>query len=207
MNVPRNPQPAHEVALERARLLDVALELFERDGSDAMSFRAIANRAGCSHTKPYSYFDSKADIIDALRVRAYEWVFGVISTAAAFHDAPLDALSALAEAYVQAALDRPRMYELLYTADGAVSEVDPQLYEAKVAALGVCRDVIAAAAEAGDLDLATDPLTAAHVFWAGAHGVVELALGGFLVVGLSVEQLTPQMLSVLMAGLTEGRTK
>lgn len=199
----RPAKAPEEVAAVRESLLDVAQDLLEEDGQESMSFRAIANRAGCSHTKPYSYFDSKADIIDALRVRAYQWVRGTVSAAAAMHDEPIDALRALAEAYVRAGLERPRMYELLYTDEGAMSETAPALLDAKVAALGVCRDVIAAAAKTGAVELTVDPLTAAHMFWAGAHGLVQLELGGFLVVGRSVDDLLPVAVSTLLKGLTK----
>ena len=181
--MPRRPNTADEVSATRESLLDTAQELLEADGIEAMSFRAIASRNGWSHTKPYSYFDSKADIIDALRVRSYEWLLEVLSTAAALEDEPLAALRALSEAYVRAGLERPRMYDLLYTDAGSIGESDPTLLEAKLAALGVCRDVIAAAEEAGTIDLAVDPLTAAHTFWTGAHGLVELQIGGFFVAG------------------------
>lgn len=198
----RPPNTAEQVAEVRESLLDVAQRLFEEDGPGAMSFRAIANLAGCSHTKPYSYFDSKADIIDALRIRAYEWLLGILTTAAAANDRPLDALRALAEAYVRAGIERPRLYELLYTDQGDLDEADERLLEAKVAALDVCRNAIAAAAELGEVELATDPLTAAHVFWAGAHGLVQLEHGGFLVVDRSIDDLGPVVVSALINGLT-----
>lgn len=197
----RRPNTAQQVAATREELLDVAQQLFEADGSDTMSFRAIANLAGCSHTKPYSYFESKADIIDALRIRAYEWLLGILTTAAAAHDRPLDALRALAEAYIRGGLERPRLYELLYTDRGSVHEDDPRLLEAKVAALDVCRTVIQSAADTGEVVLDTDSLTAAHAFWAGAHGLVQLERGGFLVVDRSVDDLVPVVVTALIDGL------
>lgn len=199
----RRPNSAERVAQVQETLLDVAQRLLEEDGPDAMSFRAIANLAGCSHTKPYSYFDSKADIIDALRIRAYEWLLGILTTAAASHEQPLDALRAMAEAYVRAGIDRPRLYELLYTDQGELAETDERLLDAKAAALDVCCNAIAAAAEAGEVQLMTDPLTAAHVFWAGAHGLVQLEHGGFLVMDRSVDDLGPVVVSTLINGLTQ----
>ena len=198
----RNPNTPEQVAEVRTELLDVAQQLYEQDGPEAMSFRSIANLAGCSHTKPYSYFDSKADIIDALRIRAYEWLLGVLTTAAASQDRPLDAMQALAEAYIRAGLERPRMYELLYTDQGSLDETDERLLQAKLAALDVCRRTIEAAADAGDVELAADPLTAAHAFWAGAHGLVQLEHGGFLVVERSVDDLVPVVVAALLRGLT-----
>lgn len=197
----RPPSTAEEVTRTRASLLDAAQALYEQGGSDAMSFRAIASAAGCSHGKLYSYFDSKADLVDALRIRAYEMLHERLSLAAALHDDPVDSLRELAEAYVRFGVQRPRMYGLLYSDEGQLGETAPALFEAKMTALGICRDVIATASDAGSLDLALDPFDSAHVFWAGAHGLVQLHLGGFLVVGRSLDDLLPGLLSTLIDGL------
>lgn len=187
----------------RRELLDVAQQLYEAEGLDGMSFRAIAAASRCSPTKPYSYFESKADLVDGLRVRAYEWIRDVLAAAASAAPQPIDALQAMAHAYVHAGLDRPQMYALLYSADGAMPETEPRLLDAKQAALGVCRGVIEAAVATGDLALATDVETAAHTFWLGAHGLVSLELGGFLVVGRSAHQLLDPLVAILIEGLKE----
>lgn len=198
----RPPSTAEEVAVTTAELLTAAQHLLEAGGVEAMSFRAIASMVGCSHSKIYSYFDSKADLIDALRIRSYEVLFDRLSAAAARHDDPIEALRAIADAYVRVGLERPQLYGMLYSNDGQMSETDPRLLDAKVAAIGICRDLIEAAADAGALDLVVDPLAAAHLFWAGAHGLVQLELGGFLVVGSTLEELLPRLISVLIDGLS-----
>jgi AcrR family transcriptional regulator len=200
--VARPPSTAEEVAVTTAELLAAAQCLLESGGIEAMSFRAIASMAGCSHSKIYTYFDSKADLIDALRIRSYELLFERLSAAAAPHDDPIEALRAIADAYVRLGLERPQLYAMLYSNEGRMSETAPPLLDAKVAAIGICRDAIEAAAEAGALDLVGDPLTAAHLFWAGAHGLVQLELGGFLVVGCTLDELLPNLISALVDGLS-----
>ncbi len=190
----------NEVSQTRNALLDAAQRLFEDGGFDAMSFRAIASDVGCSHTKPYSYFDGKADLVDHLRLRSYEWLRDVLTVAASNRDDPLEALDDLANAYVKAGRDRPRMYELLYTDQGSMSETEPRLMTAKLAAIGVCEMVIESAAATGRATFASDPSTTAHVFWAAAHGLVSLDAGGFLVVGRSIEELMPVLFTTVIAG-------
>lgn len=202
----RPPSTAEAVAVTTAELLTAAQTLLETGGVDAMSFRAIASQVGCSHSKLYSYFDSKADLVDALRVRSYELLFDSLSAAAARHDDPIEALRAIADAYVRLGLERPQLYGMLYSNEGRMSETAPPLLDAKVRAIGICRDLIASAADAGALDLVGDPLTAAHLFWAGAHGIVQLELGGFLVVGCTLEDLLPNLISVLVDGLSTRST-
>jgi AcrR family transcriptional regulator len=200
--VARPPSTAEEVAVTTAELLTAAQTLLEAGGIDAMSFRAIASRVGCSHSKIYTYFDSKADLVDALRIRSYEVLFDSLSAAAARHDDPIESLHAIAEAYVRLGLKRPQLYGMLYSNDGRMSETAPRLLDAKLAAIGICRDAIATAAAAGALDLVGDPLAAAHLFWAGAHGLVQLELGGFLVVGCTLEDLLPNLIAALVEGLS-----
>jgi AcrR family transcriptional regulator len=200
--VARPKNSAEDVASTREALLQAAQALFEKGGTEAMSFRAIASSAGCSHSKLYSYFDSKADIVDALRLRAYGLLTDRLIGASEIGESPLESLRGLADAYMRFGLEQPRMYGLLYSREGQMGESDYPLYEAKVAALGVCRDAIAAAADAGLVDLAVDPLTAAHIFWSGAHGLVELELGGFLVMGRTVDGLSTDLVAVLINGLS-----
>jgi len=201
--MPRSAMQAGEVAATRAALLDVAQKLYESGGPEQMSFRAIASAYGCSTTMPYSYFDSKAAIVDALRIRAYEWLQGVLEDASRTTPDPLEALRALAAAYVRAASDRPRLYELLYAGGGAIAETEPELVEAKLGTLGVCQRIIEAVADSTDLRLRADPETTAHLFWIAAHGLVSLQAGGFLVVGRTLDQLLPVLFDALSTGMVE----
>lgn len=195
--------PAEAVAATRAALLDVAESLYEAGGHEAMSFRAIASAYGCSNTMPYSYFDSKAAIVDALRIRAYRWMQGVLEKAVVSTPDALEALGALARAYVAAAAERPRMYELLYSSHGAIRETDPALVEAKLGALSVCRRVIEAVAEESEWALRANPETTAHLFWVAAHGLVSLEEGGFLVLGPRIDELLPVLFTALSVGMVE----
>lgn len=198
--MPRPTLSDQAVLATREAMLDAAQALYEEGGLDAMSFRAIAGRVGCSHTKPYSYFSDKADLVDHLRLRAYVWLRDAIAVAASIEADPIDALYAVARAYVDAGVGRPRMYELLYSADGSMSEDDPALLSAKADALGVCERLLTVIDESGAATLATDPATGAHLLWVAAHGLVSLDHGGFLVMGRSLDQLMP----VLFAGVTTG---
>ena len=195
---------AAEVRRTRELLLDAAQSIYEDAGLDAMSFRSIAKAAGCSHSKPYSYFDNKAALVDHLRVRAYKWLRDLLVAAASEHESPVDALLALGVAYVEAGRARPRMYALLYADDGTMRETEPRLMRAKLDAIGVAEGVIEAAVEAGLVELRHDVATTAHLFWIAAHGVVSLDNGGFFVVGRTVEDLITPLFESMQAGSMEG---
>lgn len=197
----RPPAPPEQIAQTRESLLDVAQRLYEAGGLDGMSFRAIASDFGCSYSMPYSYFDSKADLVDGLRFRVYDWLHDVLAKAAGAADDPVEALEAIAESYVEAGLARPRFYELLYSDAGALPEDDPAFVRVKLRSLNVCRDAIVAAAEHTGRTLTTDPDTAASLFWVAAHGLVSLQVGGFLVVGRTGADIMPELFTTMTRGL------
>lgn len=190
----------------RAGLLDLAQELFEAGGFEAMSFRAIAARYGCSSMKAYSYFSSKADIIDALRIRAYRWLQSELETASHSVPGAREALERITFAYLGAASTRPRMYELLYTHYGEKSESHPELFNAKVGALGVCQSAIEAVASLPDYHLKFEANKAAHLFWIATHGLVSLQAGGFLVVGYDADDIQPTLFETTLNGIFERKT-
>ena len=205
--MPRTQLTTEQIARTRNALLDVAQKLYEASGIDGMSFRSIAAAHGCSATKPYLYFDSKADLVDGLRIRAYEWMHDVLVVAASGARDPFEALRNLAIAYVRAGLERPKMYELLYSQAGAMAETEPILLKAKLAAIGVCRQVIGEVAASTGVDVIDDPETAAHQFWVAAHGLVSLQHGGFLVVGRTIDQLLPTLFASMIRGVTGANSK
>ena len=56
----------------RARILDIALDLFRRQGFDEATMRGIAAAAGVSLGSTYYYFESKEDLVMAFYERAIE---------------------------------------------------------------------------------------------------------------------------------------
>lgn len=185
----------------RDGLLDVAQELFEAGGIAAMSFRAISSQYDCSSMKAYSYFSSKADIVDALRVRAYLWLEAELTAASRSQADPVEALKSVAFGYFNAAVARPRMYELLYTPHGHKHETHAELIAAKVSALGVCQNAIEAVANLPEYTLKFEPNKAAHLFWIAAHGLVSLQEGGFLVVGYEADEILPTLYETTIDGI------
>jgi AcrR family transcriptional regulator len=71
----------------RAEIVDIAIELFVRDGFDATTVEAIAAAAGCSPRTFYRYFGSKEDVM--------------------FHDLPstITALGEVLDAHLASGLD------------------------------------------------------------------------------------------------------
>jgi len=199
--MPRGAMSRDEITSMREAICDAAMELVRDHGPDAVSFRRIAAKLGCSYTTPYRYFARKDDILAALRARAFG-AFGAALDRALGEAGPSVAaqLRALVLAYVRTAAADPDSYRLMLDLNqGNVGSAE--LVAAKEGALGSCRDVIARAVAAGDLPRRTDPNVVAHVFWAGAHGVVSLALAQQLVLGCELDDLVVVMADTLVQGV------
>ena len=121
-------------------------------------------------------------------------------------DPPRLRLRSLAEAFIRAGIQRPQRYALMFfrlpEPEGGPRSLE--LAAAKRDALDVCTRTVAAAEATGALRLSVDPLTASHLFWACAHGLVSLQVAGQFVMGRSVDELVPEMVRTLMQGLEQG---
>jgi AcrR family transcriptional regulator len=56
-------------SLTREQVVEAALELTDRDGLDALSMPALAQRLECGVMTIYGYIDSKEDLLDAIALR------------------------------------------------------------------------------------------------------------------------------------------
>lgn len=202
--MPRQSLTEHAVEQRRSEILNAAMTLFEAGGLEAVSFRKVAAALGCSYSAPYRYFPSKDALLTAMRAQAFRWMEREMLDAINPAQPPRQRLRTLAEAFIRAGIERPQRYALMFFRLTTEPESGPRSLElaaAKRDALDVCTRTIAAAQAAGDLKLSVDPLTASHLFWVGAHGLVSLEVAGQFVMGRSLEELMPQMVRTLMQGL------
>lgn len=200
----RKPQSDDARAKKRDDILDSAMAVFERDGGlEALSFRRLATEMALSYSAPYRYFASKDELVNALRARAFRWIEGEMLAAIAGIDDPEAQLEALAEAYIRSGIERPDRYALMFFKldDTDIARRSIELKSARNDSLDVCTRTIAAAQASGHLPATVDALTAAHLFWIGAHGLVSLQVAGQFVVGRSAAVLVPALIRSLRAGL------
>lgn len=191
-------------AQKRDEILDAAMRIFERDGGlNALSLRKLAAEMDLSYSAPYRYFTNKDELVNALRARAYRWIEHEMLDAIDGVTSPPRQLALLASAYIRSGVQRPHRYALMFfnLDDTDVARNSLELKGAKRDALDVCARSIAAGQTTGDLPTTMDPLTAAHMFWAGAHGLVSLEVAGQFVMGRSIDVLAPTLIATLRAGM------
>lgn len=191
-------------AQKRDQILDAAMAVFEREGGeDALSFRRLATELGLSYSAPYRYFADKQELMNALRARAFRWIEAEMREAIVGLSEPEQQLEALAAAYIRGGMTNPHRYALMFFAldQLEVAKRSIELKAAKRDALDVCTQVIAAGQTRGNFPRTIDPLTASHLFWIGAHGLVSLQVAGQFVMGRDVQVLVPTLIHALRTGM------
>lgn len=97
---------------KRTIILDAALEVFERDGLEAASMRAIGNAAGYTAAAIYFHFPSKEAIYEELLSRSLDRLIAAVETASDYDSAPGQQLEAAALAFFDFYAANPRDLDL-----------------------------------------------------------------------------------------------
>ncbi|MDV6013955.1 TetR/AcrR family transcriptional regulator [Haloechinothrix sp. LS1_15] len=165
---------AHQV--RRTAALDAAGNLLERAGPGALTMRRIATELGCSTTVLYTIFGGKAGIAEELWREGFERLHRAMDHVPAGD--PLSRLTAMGWAYRDNALANSAYYAVMF--QRAIPGFTPseEAYAASLRPLHALADAVARCIDTGVFAPA-DPLAAARVLWAAAHGAVSLELAGF----------------------------
>ena len=110
---PADGRPYHHGDLRRA-LIEAGRRLLEREGSGALSLRAVAREAGVSAAAPYHHFKDRAALLYAV---AHEGNVALNAAVAAAYEAGPpghDRIVAVGLAYVRFALESPALYRLMF---------------------------------------------------------------------------------------------
>lgn len=186
-----------EIASFRAEICRAATRLFAEHGYAGVTLRGISAELGCSPMTPYRYFEDKEAIFNSVRAAAFERFAQALQSASSKVPAEQQ-LAVMGNAYVQFALDEPHAYRVMFELGQALDHDDPELKAGESSAWGQLRGAVSRSVEAGVVD--GDPDQLAHFYWATLHGLVSLHLAGKLQLGLSLNELAPQMLRAVLDG-------
>lgn len=151
----------------RTRLIESALALLREQGLDAVTLRAVGDRAGLSRTAPYRYFADKKGLLAALAGRVITDMVRSVTEEISRHPDPKDRLRAYYAGYLGYALRNPEAYRLVFTSrmHGDHPEVKSALSEAAETLHPLTRNASKATLMA---------------LLSTAHGLAEMALSGHL---------------------------
>jgi AcrR family transcriptional regulator len=162
----------------RTALLAAAARLLEKEGAEAVSFRAIAREVGVSQTAPYNHFESKEHLLATVAEDGFRR-FTALQRAPSPARSPRQRLQALGRAYVAFASAHPQLYRLMFGVGLADWKRYPSLVEA---AEQSCLPVQQALAEVASHGASHGK--SAHgawiATWAMVHGLASLLIDGKL---------------------------
>jgi AcrR family transcriptional regulator len=155
------------------RLVAAGVELLAEAGTDALSLREIARRAGVSHGAPRRYFPTHQALLAAIAREGYKQLGDVVAeTIGRDGDDPRAAVLALGRRYLAFAEEEPGMFALMFRHD-LLTGNRIGLRQTSTPLFGVLVELLKRAET-------KEPAVTAAALWAALHGVAQLWQWGTL---------------------------
>ncbi len=210
-------RPYHHGDLRRA-LIEAALALVTEEQDWSFSLREVARRAGVSHNAPYNHFSEKRDLLGAVAAAGFEALRDRMRAAIAGVGNPRTALLAGAAAYVNAGVENPALYRLMFgpalatpapvVRSGTASADSGRPAEARAAGAGakaVLDEIILRGAERGVFAISatskSELAIAALSIWSAVHGLTLLLIDSLTGSELAIDTLVNRLIRTLLEGL------
>ncbi len=194
--MPRPALSVDEVESMRQRMIDAALQLYIKEGYEAVSFRRLAAVMGISHTLPYRYFESKEDLFAQVRVDCFRRFFELLRESDPLDKGPIQRIYLLSRAVIDYLQKRPEEFRLMFAMRQPPLERYPELLHIRQQAFDYLVGIVEQAHKAGLVE--RDPRTVMHIAWATTHGLLSLHAADQLVHGRKLNQLTEPMVEIVL---------
>lgn len=164
----------------RAQILAEACDLYLAEGMDGFSMRRVARRVGVTAPALYRHFESKEQLLVEVVNEAYRTLIRYLQRALEA-PTPVKRFGRAGAAYLDFALEQPRLYQVLYASPEIIGMDLPEETAAHARALSqFWRDRVRECIDAGLLRSELTPEEVACTMWAQAHGVISLYFRGML---------------------------
>ncbi len=175
--MPKKPQTPEEQERIRALIIEVSLEIYDREGLAGVSMSNVARHMGYTAGALYRYFDSHIRLMQAMWL---ETVFQIRDTAAEISRAipdPVERIRALMTGYATFAEQNPTAFRSTLMLSEPVGVELPPLFQNAMedTAYRYMRAAAAEAIAAGTFR-PMNPDLAAQTIWAVMHGVVTMTV-------------------------------
>lgn len=173
----RKPAPTSEL---KRQILEAAVNLFAKEGLEAVSMRKVAAKVGCSATAIYLYFANKEALMEALVRQEFMDLAEAMESLRDIKD-PIQRLQDFSKAYVKFALDKADHYRFIFMTlrpgpgDAALADRG----QTEVNAYLMAKEAAAQAIQEGRLRADLDPHLVAQTLVTAIHGILALHLVGF----------------------------
>jgi AcrR family transcriptional regulator len=165
----------------RDRLVATGVELLTAEGTEALTLREIARRAGVSHGAPRRCFPTHRELLAAVARVGYDRLSARIAALGEQPD-PRTGLLALGRLYLDFARTDRGMFELMFRHE-LLRGNQEGLREASTPLFAVLVDLVGRARPGRD-----DAAVAAGALWANLHGIAQLWSWGSLQVTVGTEE-------------------
>jgi AcrR family transcriptional regulator len=181
--------------LTRARIIDGARCLVERNGHEQLSLRSLAAELDVTAPALYDHVASKDEVLELVAAEGFDELSTRYDVVA--EERPIDRVRARALAYVGFARDRPQLFRLMfmYRPRAVTLAADNELQAATTVFDAAVRDVHRAIADGDLVDRDADRL--GLLLWASMHGVATLATYAAPV----ADTLAAEVIDTLLVGL------
>lgn len=183
---------SRERAEREQRIVAAARAIAEREGWDAVTIRRLAEEIEYSQPVLYSHFENRTAIVAAVAVEGFQEIAAVLRTAAGASTRQVQAVEAVATAYLDFALGHPALYAAMF-----VLPTDLRFAQADTRAeLRAGFDALSAvvAPFCADVEAMTE------TFWAALHGLAELERSGRIRLGARRERVALVVRAVVGGG-------
>jgi AcrR family transcriptional regulator len=189
----------------REAILSTALQLIHEKGINRLSLREIARRLEYSPAGLYEYFDSKAEIIHAVRLGALERFQRALSQVPPTVPYP-ESVVQLGMSYVNFARRYPQEFLLLFTHLRGDLDATPSETEMSRESYRLLSDAVQRGIDEGLIHTHPDYLTseAAFSFWALVHGIAMFEVSYQHQFAFEVDNACQIAIRALARGLVTG---
>jgi AcrR family transcriptional regulator len=159
-------------------LIKAGVEILSKEGIEGLSLRKVAQRAGVSHSAPYSHFPDKQSLIAAISTEGFHRLYADLDAAVSGHPKnPKKQLLDGALAYVRYALNNTDTFKIMFSGVLEKEKEYPAFVEISQKTFERVVSVVKACQEAGVVRSASSEMMAVAM-WGQVHGIVSLALEG-----------------------------
>lgn len=176
-------------------LIQAGMLVLSERGVGGLTLRGVAQRAGVSHSAPYAHFKDKQQLLAAIATEGFEQLYDSLQQAASVHPGdPRQQVVQAALAYLDFALQRTELFQLMFSRSLAVARDQPDLQEVTRRMFQLVVQVVSQCSTFSSQAGTTAELKAL-IIWGQVHGIVQLALENQISSSLLCDHTLPEILT------------
>jgi len=113
--MPRPPRSKKEIALEKEKIMKMAVELINDEGFEQFNMRKLGKRLGIAAKTIYNYYKNKDELYLTILANGFQELLDQCIIASKKISNPIDQLIAMGKAYIEFGITQSHYYNLMFT--------------------------------------------------------------------------------------------